>query len=194
MNPFSSETLRLILIFFVPGFISMKVYDLFIPSARRDFSKSLLEVVSFSLFNFAILYWPIVAIHTDDFSINHPFWYYVSFLLIVFVAPVVWTLLYRRLLATRFFRQRIVHPVDKPWDYVFGQKQSFWVIAHLKDGRRIGGRFDTKSFASSYPAPEQIYLEEVWLLDMAGKFLNKVERSKGIIIAASEFQSIELFQ
>lgn len=194
MNPFSSETLRLILIFFVPGFISMKVYDLYIPSARRDFSKSLLEAVSFSLFNFAILYWPIVAIHTDDFSSTHPFWYYFFFLLIVFVAPIVWTLLYRRLLSTKFFRQRIVHPVDKPWDYVFGRKQSYWVIAHLKDGRRIGGRFDTKSFASSYPAPEQIYLEEVWRLDKEGKFLSKVERSKGIIVAASEFQSIELFQ
>ena len=30
----------LFLVFFVPGFISLKVYDLFIPSERRDFSKS----------------------------------------------------------------------------------------------------------------------------------------------------------
>ncbi len=194
MNPFSSETLRLILLFFVPGFISMKVYDLYVPSGRRDFSKSLLEAVSFSCFNFALMYWAIVAIHSDDFPTNHPFWYYLSFLLIVFVAPIIWAILYRRLLGTAFLRKRIVHPVDKPWDYVFGQKKSYWAIVHLKDGRKIGGRFDTKSFASSYPTPEQIYLEEVWHLDETGKFLKKVERSKGIIISASEFQSIELFQ
>ncbi len=194
MNPFTSETLRMILLFFVPGFISMKIYDLYFPSARRDFSKSILEAVSFSLFNFAILYWAIVNINTDDFGIQHPILYYIFFFLIVFVAPILWTQLYRKFLSTQFMRNRIIHPVDKPWDYVFGQKQAYWVIAHLKDGRKIGGRYDTRSFASSYPAPEQIYLEEVWYLDETGKFIYKIDRTKGIIISASEFLSIELFQ
>jgi len=194
MNIFDSDTLRLILIFFVPGFISMKVYDLYIPSERRDFSKSLLEAVSFSLFNFAILFWFIAAIHSDDFPTNHPFWYYVFFLLIVFVAPMVWTTLYILLLNSKILQKWFVHPVSKPWDYLFGKKQSYWVIVHMKDGRRIGGRYDTNSFSSSYPAPEQIYLEELWRLDEAGRFLEKVERSHGIIISASEFQSIEFFQ
>ena len=35
----------LFLIFFIPGFISLKVYDLFIPSERRDFSKSFFEAL-----------------------------------------------------------------------------------------------------------------------------------------------------
>ena len=57
----------------------------------------------------------------------------------------------------------------KPWDYVFSRRQAYWVIVHLRDGRKIGGRFDRKSFASSYPADEQIYIEEVWRLDEDGR-------------------------
>ena len=193
MNPFSSETLSLILLFFVPGFVSMKVYDLIIPSPRRDFSKSLLDAISFSMFNFAILYWLIVAIHDGNFPDHHPVRYFLAILFIVFVAPVIWTFLYMKILNTEFMRRRTLHPIAKPWDYVFSQKQSFWVILHLKDGRRIGGSFDTSSFASSYPAPEQIYLEAVWQLDDTGKFLQKVERTGGILMSASEIYAIELF-
>jgi len=71
MDIFDSETLRMIVIFFVPGFISMKVYDLCFPSERRDFSKSVLEAVSFSFINFALTYGAIIAIHKSDFQIRH---------------------------------------------------------------------------------------------------------------------------
>lgn len=86
MNPFDSETLRLILLFFVPGFISMKVYDLYVPSERRDFSKSLLEAVSFSCVNFALTYWAIVAIHLDGFPLKNPICYYLSSIGILFLS------------------------------------------------------------------------------------------------------------
>ena len=49
------------------------------------------------------------------------------------------------------------------------------MIIHLKDGRRIGGRFDENSSASSFPAKEQIYIEEVWELDESGKFINRLK-------------------
>jgi len=157
MNPFDSETLRLILLFFVPGFISMRVYDLYVPSERRDFSKSLLEAVSFSCVNFAITYWAIVAIHSDGFPLRNPISYYLSSIGILFLAPVLWPILYSKMTELPFFRQRIIHPIPKPWDYFFSKRQSLWVIIHLKDGRRIGGRYDTGSFASSFPAGTDLY-------------------------------------
>jgi hypothetical protein len=58
---------------------------------------------------------------------------------------------------------------------------------------KIGGRFDTESFASSDPAEEQIYLQEVWILDEAGRFVSQVERSRGIIIMKSEIRAVEFF-
>jgi len=194
MNPFDSDTLRLILIFFVPGFISMRVYDLVIPSPRRDFSKAFLEAISFSCINFALLYWLIVAIHSNDFQTDYPFWYYIFSLLVLFIAPIFWPIFYYKAISLRFLKRRILHPIDKPWDYIFGKKIPFWVIVHLKDGRRIGGLYGPNSFTSSYPAPEQIYLEELWELDARGRFVKRVDRSSGILISASDFQSIELFQ
>jgi hypothetical protein len=172
----------------------MKVYSLLIPSDSIDFSKSLLEAVSFSCINFAILYAPIVAIHSDDFQSDHPIWYYISALIILFIAPIVWPIFYKKIISMPFLRRSILHPIQKPWDYVFGKKKPYWVIVHLKDGRRIGGAYSFNSFSSSYPAPEQIYLEELWQLDQDGRFIKKIERSNGIIISANDYQAIELFQ
>jgi len=49
------------------------------------------------------------------------------------------------------------------------------MIIHLKDGRRIGGRFDENSSASSFPAKEQIYIEEVWELDENENLSNRLK-------------------
>jgi Family of unknown function (DUF6338) len=194
MNPFTSETIRLVFIFFVPGFISMKVYSLLIPSDPIDFSKALLEAVSFSCLNFALLYVPIVTVLTADFESNHPIWYYITSFIVIFFAPIIWPILYKWIVSTKFIRRRTLHPIQKPWDYVFGKKKPYWVIVHLKDGRRIGGSYSLNSFASSYPSPEQIYLEELWQLDQEGRFIKRIDRSDGIIISANDFQAIELFQ
>ena len=57
MDIWSAGKLALFLIFFLPGFISMKIYDLLVPGEPRDFTKSLLEAISYSTLNFAALFW-----------------------------------------------------------------------------------------------------------------------------------------
>lgn len=84
--------------------------------------------------------------------------------------------------------------MPKAWDYVFGKHDPFWIIVHLKNDHKIGGRFDLKSFASSHPAEEQIYLEEVWYLGDDDQFLCPVEHSRGIIIMNNEIRAVELFE
>src|ERR1017187_10130580 len=85
-------------------------------------------------------------------------------------------------------------PEQKPWDFVFGQRNPYWIIVHLKDLRKIAGVYGGRSFASSNPAPPQIYLEEVWELDEAGHFIRAVEESEGILILESEILAVELFR
>lgn len=194
MNVWQIDRLVLFLIFLIPGFISTKVYDLLIPGERRDLSKSLFEVVAYSAINFALLSWLIILIHSRGFYGDHPALYFSSLLLILFIFPAVWPLLYLKVSSWNIIAKRFIHPIPKPWDYVFGKRQSFWVIVHLKDKRRIGGRFDTNSFASSYPAKEQIYLEEVWELGEKGNFVEPIERSKGIVILGEEIMAIEFFE
>jgi hypothetical protein len=86
------------------------------------------------------------------------------------------------------------HPTQKPWDYVFGKRKPYWVIVTLKNGKRIGGRFDSSSFASSSPAIEQIYLEKSWILNNEGGFERQKTNTAGVLIMASDIMTIEFFK
>ena len=187
------DKLTLFLLLFIPGFISLKVYDLLVPSERRDFSKSLFEVIGYSALNFAALSWLIVLVHANGFPAAHSAWYLLAIIFVLFIAPVLWPCLWLKLCSWPPVARRLVSPVRKPWDYVFGKRESYWVIVHLKDGRRVGGRFDTQSFASSSPAEHEIYLEQIWKLSDDGDFLAPVEYSKGMIILEKDIVAVELF-
>jgi hypothetical protein len=119
--------------------------------------------------------------------------YFLFLLIVIFIIPIIWPLVFLKLSSWPPISKRIVHPIRKPWDYVFGKKHCYWVIVHLVDGKKIGGRYDKNSFTSSYPAEEQIYLEQVWHLDDKGAFMKAVERSGGIIILGKEISSLEFF-
>jgi hypothetical protein len=189
------DKLELFLIFLIPGFISIKVYDLLVPREQRDFSNSLYEIIGYSALNFAALSWWIILILSDGFYINHRFWHFLSVFFIMFTAPIIWPLIFLKISTWAPIAKHIIHPVRKPWDYVFMQRKSFWVIIYLKNGTKIGGVYSTNSFASSYPAKEQIYLEEVWELDEEGKrFIEPIKRSKGIIMLGEDISMIEFFE
>jgi len=193
MDIWQIDKLVLFLIFFIPGFISIKIYDLLIPGEKRDFSKSLFEVMGFSSINFAALSWLIILIHSKNFYIDHKLWYFLFLLLIFFIIPVLWPIVLLKVLSFPSIAKHVISPILKPWDYVFGKRERSWVIVHLRDGRRIGGKYDKKSFASSYPAEEQIYLEEIWELDDKGAFKKPVNRSNGIIILGKDISLVEFF-
>lgn len=191
MDLWEINNLALFLIFFIPGFISTKIYDLLIPTEKRDFSKSLFEVMGYSALNFAALSWLIILIHSNNFYSTHKIFYFSFLFIVIFIIPIIWPIVFLKLMSYPPISKKIVHPIRKPWDYIFGKKQCFWVIVHLKDSRKIGGRYDKNSFTSSYPAEEQIYLEEVWELDDKGAFKRPIERSGGIIILGKEISSVE---
>lgn len=194
MDVWQVDKMLLLLLFCIPGFISLIIYDLIIATERRNLSKSLLDVVCYSALNYAALSWLIYLIHVGRFYENHKLLYVFSLVLTLFVVPILWPFLFIKLTTYKFFAKYILLPNLKAWDYVFGKKESFWVIVHLKNGKMIGGKYDTKSYASSYPAQEQIYLEEVWELDNNGKFLMPIERSKGMLILNDELSAIEFFK
>lgn len=179
----------LFLIFFIPGFISLKVYDLFIPSERRDFSKSFFDAVAYSAINYAFWSWLIILMDIYDVYTQHHFWYAVAIVIIIFASPVLLPILYLEIVKWKPISTRILHPHSSSWDYVFSKRKEAWVIVHLKDGERIGGIFSTESFASSYPAKEQIYLEDIWKLDDNGAFEKSLNNS--LLILNDEIMGIE---
>lgn len=187
----SGSALTLFLCFFLPGFVSVKVYDVLVPSERRDFSKALYEVIAYSTLNNVLLFPLIRLIFRNGPGLN-PFVVWILAILVFVVFPCGWPFSWIAISKTRFFSKFFVHPTQKPWDYVFGQHQPYWIIVHLKDLRKVGGLFAGRSFASSNPAPPQLYIEELWELDEGGHFIKPVEESEGIIILESEILAVEL--
>ena len=182
------------LIIFTPGFVSLRVYDLLVPSTKRDFSKSIFEILGYSFFNFAALFWLVIPLFSNSFYNDHRFWFIVFGLITFLIAPSIWPFLWLKLTTFDLVNRFIINPIPKPWDFVFGKKEEFWVLIHLTDGSKIGGRYSGKSFTSSYPSPEQIYIEETWKLSETDAFLEPVERSEGALVSADNIKLIEFYR
>ncbi len=185
-------TLALFLIFFIPGFISLKVYDLLVPGERRDFSKSLFDAVAYSSLNFVALLWLIGIVRSG--SLPPWLWYATMFVLLIGM-PAAWPVLFLRMRRQPWIARRIASPYARVWDDFFANRTPYWVIIHLKDQRRIGGLYRGKSFASHSPAPPEIYLEEVWMLDENGGFTDsRVDSTAGVLIMGTEILALEFFR
>jgi hypothetical protein len=184
------ETFALFLLFFVPGFISLKMYDLLVPGERRDFSKSLYDAIAYSALNLGVLFWLVNFALSADLS---RFWWFTCWFGALVVFPAGWPLFGLWIRKSKFVARRLRNPNPRAWDSFFQKQDSYWVIVHLKDSRRIGGIYSTRSFASSSPAPPELYLEEVWALDEHGVFQNRIERTAGILIGGEDILAVEFF-
>lgn len=191
MDIWSVEKLPLFLVFVVPGFVSLKVWELLVPGERRGIDNSLMEIVAYSALNFAVLSWLILPLLN---GLLREELVYLAIPTIFIFFPALWPILWKWLRMQRWVCRFAVHPFVRPWDFVFSRGERAWVIVHLKDGTAIGGRFDANSFASSWPAPEQLYLEELWELDASRAFTKKVPRSRGALILGADIRAIEFFE
>ena len=193
MDIWDVNKLVLFIAFVVPGFISLKMYALLQPTDFRETSQQLVDAVAYSSINYALLIGPIYAVGYFNVKDNHPALYVLFWIFVLLIAPVAWACIFLWLRKTEFLQRSMPHPTGKPWDFVFRRREPYWVIATLIDGRQVAGLYGTKSFASSSPAPEQIYLEQTWILSEEGGFERPRIDSAGIIILPKEIVTLELF-
>jgi len=193
MDIWEVDKLVLFIAFVVPGFISLKTYALLQPTQVKDTSQQLIDAVAYSSINYALLIGPIYAMEQLDLKTSHPVWYVLFYVAVLLVAPIGWAWAFLWLRKTQLLQRSIVHPTGKPWDFVFNKRIRYWVVATLSDGRKIGGYYGPESFASSNPEPEQIYLQQTWVLNEGCGFERQRENSAGILILAKEIISLELF-
>src|SRR5258708_2482416 len=118
MDITSVDKLLLAVVFFIPGFVAMKVYSIFSAGERLDASKSLVDALSFSCMIYAAFSWAIVPVYQNRWSISHPLWFTLFVVLLLFVAPASAAIALFRARTLRFFSARLPHPVGKPWDFV----------------------------------------------------------------------------
>ncbi|WP_080708372.1 MULTISPECIES: DUF6338 family protein [Aeromonas] len=188
---FEINKLMMFIAFVMPGFLAIKAYDVFVVvAAPKSSSEKLIDAATYSCINYMIWLPFVYMVESSQLKIVHMWLYVLFYILVLFISPVVITYLWVKV-RTRYLNR---HPTEKPWDYVFSLRKSYWVIVTLKSGERIGGLYKDKSFVSSSPASEQIYLEESWVINNDGGFERVKSNSEGIMILSSEILYLEFFK
>lgn len=192
MNIWTYDKLHLFILFIVPGFISIKTYELLIPGEGKESAKQIIDAITYSCINYTLLLFPIIKIEEHNIKSVYPNSYILFYIFVLLIAPIIIVLIWRKIRTSKFIQNKIPHPMTKPWDYVFSQRKPYWVKVTLKNGLVIGGLYSTNSFSSSAPAKEHIYLEQTWIINERGGFDRMKNNSAGIIILEDEISFLEL--
>lgn len=193
MDIWEQDKLLLFLAFVMPGFVSLKTYELFFPTQYSGSLHRIVEAITYSCINYAILFWLIVYVETSNISDSWSFLYYLFYVFVFIIAPIMWVLIWKQIKGSRFFHSMSPHSIEKPWDFVFDFREPLLVILVLKDGSKLAGKFDFNSFASNTPSEEQLYLEEAWSLNKDNSFDRPKNFSKGIMVSSNVISYIEFF-
>lgn len=196
--PTSINALLIIVCFIMPGFIASRVFSYTYPSSEPSDARLTLSAITFSCLNYAVLSWLLVLTWKHQWYASTAFLAFLTVLALL-IAPVVITLLLVKLVETTFVRRlrqafNLPHPVPKAWDYFFRRGIPCWVIATLKSGRVIGGRYAADSFASSFPSAEDLYLEQMCDMTPEGTIAGLSQLSVGGIIRMENVELLEMFE
>lgn len=194
MDILDLDKIWVFIFFIMPGFISLKIYYLINPSKPQELSSQLVNSVMYSCITYAV-HLPILFASKKLQDFNEPnfsHWLFLTSLLFIvpILVPISWLWLRNR----PSFNRYIPHPVDSPWDWVFRSGKEYWIIITTIDEQKIGGKYGTGSFTSSYPEEPQIYISEQWLLNSDNGFERPINDSAGIIILANQIKNVQLFQ
>jgi Family of unknown function (DUF6338) len=79
------------------------------------------------------------------------------------------------------------------WDYLFQRLDTGrWVVIKLKTARAIAGKLGNGSWVSQTPAPDghDLWLQEIWTVDDAGRPAVMVEPQQGMWIARDDIEAL----
>ena len=180
--------------FVLPGAISMYFFNLLVVHKDRLLKDRILEAVCFSLLNFAICFWLIQFLFQGRFIEDNPFWSWLLALATLVVAPAIWPFAAHRLLRLAE-RKRLISPQARTaWDdFFYSHPSGVWVQVVLTDGSVVGGIFGQDSFASSYPEPGHIYIQELWQIDAQGHFVQQQIGGPGILLRPDDYRYVKVF-
>ncbi|MBP2638287.1 MAG: hypothetical protein H6Q72_4194 [Firmicutes bacterium] len=189
---FNIDKMTLFIFCFVPGFISWKVWQLLVPGEIRKPVDYFLEVMSYGCINFAVVWW--VLAYIKKIQPYYPGAFIFLIYVLLLVLPILWPIIIKKVIESERFRNKVILPTPKAWDHFFSSRKACFVLIHLKNGKLVGGLYlSEKSYTSSFPNTEDLYLEEVWRVDNNGAFLNKVEGTYGLWISKENFDYLEFF-
>lgn len=173
-----------------PGLVALMVYDLLVPTQRRDFSTNLIQALTFGGINLALWAW-VGLVDLATLAQDHPVRFYILALAALLVSPSVLAYGLYRLRNAKFLEGRITSTAPTGWDAFFGKGKSCLILFHMKGGQKIGGLFADASDASTFPNVQQVYVEQFWKLDDQYNLLEPIPRTLGGIIDKSDCDYVE---
>jgi hypothetical protein len=187
------EKLQLFLLVVLPGLVAIRVYDLFCPTDKRDFTTFITDAAMFSLIHLAVWSPLLVPLNQGDWARGHFALYSLISLMVLVVSPAIVSIGFY-VLRVKFLFRWIAHPTPTGWDYFFSNKYPCFLLFHLKNGKKVGGYLSSNSFVSQYPRPPEVYVENVWQVDEDGRFVAKIDGSLGMIVRFADCDLIEFFK
>jgi Family of unknown function (DUF6338) len=189
------EQLLLIAGFILPGAISMYVYGLKVPQKEFELKDRIAEAICFSLVNFLIVWLPVQRSLASGLASAYPVISWIVLILSFIIVPVLWPFIVVWVLQRAERHGWIAVRARTAWDDFFGRQETeCWLQVELAEGRVIGGRFGRRSFASSWPDPGHLFMEEVWRVDEDGYFVDPLPGSAGILLRPADYKMVRTYQ
>lgn len=186
------EQLPIFLLLMLPGFVSRKIYDLRVPSDTPDTARYVVDALFYGTLNTSIWILPILWLEPSQKT--RPVLFLGVLLVALVISPVLLALGTVWILSSTKLRGWTRHPIPTAWDHFFGQSKPCWMLLRLKNGTSVAGYFGPRSFASSFPHDRDLYMEQTWLVDEAGRFTQKVDDTAGVLISMMDCELVEFFE
>lgn len=192
--PTTYEAVVIVALIFVPGLILGQIIRQaisFYPEQVHGWHFLAIGATGLFLHTLAFPLWTrfVVDWYVADEIDDHWLASYAWFLAVIFVWPVAAGKLVVRLLRYDWVDRQLdkigmayVDRTPTAWDWAVRTPETRWVVVHLNDGTMIGGWFGRHSFASLYRSKRDIYLEQMWLLDENGTFIESQVNTDGVWI------------
>ncbi|HEX5156648.1 MAG TPA: DUF6338 family protein [Ktedonobacterales bacterium] len=212
MFPTDLSGLLIILLFLVPGLITRTVIATSIPRHEQGAQAWLVEIMLFSAIGFVIfaVFYGILLLFGNfppmdlrRFPPKDPpllvaaLFYVFFFMIVPLVLGYILVVLFERGFFSRTFerlRVKAAHPAPRAWDYFFSQQQQALVVVSLTNGEKLAGYMGGASFASSYPANEDLFLERQLRVSNGTITGNLLPNTKGVWIQGSQICCIEFYE
>lgn len=192
MNVWSLDSIFIFIAFVIPGFVALKAYELFLPAPQRPSSGKVLDAITYSCALYAIAGAPLYWMLASQSVTSSPRLFITVLVFVLFIIPVLASYLWSHIRKSRFLQDIAPHPTLKPWDYVFSQRKPYWVKIYTTDDHIYAGKFGGRSFASSAPAEEEIFLEESWIVNPKGGLERPKNDTAGVIVLKGQIRAVEL--
>ncbi|MCO7238980.1 DUF6338 family protein [Aeromicrobium sp. CnD17-E] len=78
------------------------------------------------------------------------------------------------------------------WDKAFQSAEECFIRVLTNDDRWIAGYYGSSSYATSYPEPQQLFLEKAYQVSADGTIGDEIEGTRGVIVDCAAIQLLQI--